>query len=37
MSDISKVFENLKAKGEGALIGYVMCGDPKPECTPSDR
>jgi tryptophan synthase alpha chain len=33
MSNISKVFEKLKANGNGALIGYVMGGDPQPEQT----
>jgi tryptophan synthase alpha chain len=33
MSDLSKVFEKLKAQSEGALIGYVTGGDPKPEFT----
>jgi tryptophan synthase alpha chain len=34
MSDIAKVFKKLKAQGDGALIGYVTAGDPKPEFTP---
>jgi len=34
MSDIAKVFQRLKAQGDGALIGYVTGGDPKPEFTP---
>jgi tryptophan synthase alpha chain len=34
MSDIAKVFQRLKAQGDGALIGYVTAGDPKPEFTP---
>ncbi|MCW3998502.1 MAG: tryptophan synthase subunit alpha [Candidatus Bathyarchaeota archaeon] len=34
MSKIEKVFATLKAKKEGALIGYVTVGDPKPEITP---
>ena len=34
MSDITKVFEKLKKQGDGALIGYVTGGDPKPEFTP---
>ena len=34
MSDLSKVFEKLKAQGDGALIGYVTGGHPKPEVTP---
>jgi tryptophan synthase alpha chain len=33
MSDLTKVFQTLKAHGEGALIGYVTGGDPKPEFT----
>jgi tryptophan synthase alpha chain len=34
MSGIAKVFQKLKAQGDGALIGYVTGGDPKPEFTP---
>jgi tryptophan synthase alpha chain len=34
MSDIAKIFQRLKAQGDGALIGYVTGGDPKPEFTP---
>ena len=34
MNAIAQVFEKLNARGEGALIGYVMAGDPKPEQTP---
>jgi tryptophan synthase alpha chain len=34
MSDLAKVFQKLKAQGDGALIGYVTAGDPKPEFTP---
>ncbi len=34
MSDIAGVFQKLKAQDEGALIGYVTAGDPKPELTP---
>ena len=34
MNAISKVFEKLKAQGNGALIGYVMAGDPEPKYTP---
>jgi tryptophan synthase alpha chain len=34
MSDIANVFQKLKAQGDGALIGYVTGGDPKPEITP---
>ncbi len=33
MSNISKVFEKLNASGNGALIGYVMGGDPQPKYT----
>ena len=35
MSAISKVFEKLKAQRNGALIGYVMGGDPQPRYTPA--
>ena len=35
MSAISPVFEKLQTRGEGALVGYVMAGDPTPEHTPS--
>jgi len=34
MSAISNVFQKLKAQGSGALIGYVMAGDPAPEHLP---
>jgi tryptophan synthase alpha chain len=34
MSSLSKVFQELKARGNGALIGYVTGGDPEPQCTP---
>lgn len=34
MSAIRRVFENLYTRGEGALIGYVMGGDPRPAQTP---
>lgn len=34
MSDIEKVFQKLKAQGDGALIGYVTGGDPEPRFTP---
>jgi tryptophan synthase alpha chain len=34
MSGIGKVFERLKTQGDGALIGYVTGGDPKPKFTP---
>jgi tryptophan synthase alpha chain len=34
MSDLAKVFQKLKAQGDGALIGYVTGGDPEPSFTP---
>jgi tryptophan synthase alpha chain len=34
MSEIKKVFQKLKAQGDGALIGYVTGGDPEPRFTP---
>jgi tryptophan synthase alpha chain len=34
MSLIHHVFEELRARGEGALVGYIMAGDPTPEQTP---
>ena len=34
MSKIEKVFQILKTKKEGALIGYVTAGDPNPKITP---
>lgn len=34
MREIERTFQNLKAKGEGALIGYVTGGDPEPRYTP---
>jgi len=34
MSAITKVFEKLKIKKEGALIGYITAGDPTPTSTP---
>jgi tryptophan synthase alpha chain len=34
MNSISKVFQKAKAQGNGALIGYITAGDPKPELTP---
>jgi tryptophan synthase alpha chain len=34
MNAISKAFQKAKAKGNGALVGYIMAGDPKPELTP---
>jgi len=35
MREISRAFQGLKEKGEGALIGYVMAGDPEPQLTAS--
>jgi tryptophan synthase alpha chain len=35
MSGIAKVFQKLKVKGDGALIGYVTGGDPEPRFTPA--
>jgi tryptophan synthase alpha chain len=34
MSQISRVFQKLKAQGDGALVGYVTGGDPEPGLTP---
>jgi len=34
MSELAEVFRKLKAQGDGALVGYVTGGDPKPEFTP---
>jgi tryptophan synthase alpha chain len=34
MNNIAKAFQNAKAHGNGALIGYIMAGDPNPELTP---
>ncbi|MGD0331054.1 MAG: tryptophan synthase subunit alpha [Nitrososphaeria archaeon] len=34
MREIGRVFQKLKEERSGALIGYIMCGDPKPEHTP---
>ena len=34
MNAIKKAFQKAKAKGNGALIGYIMAGDPNPEATP---
>ena len=33
MKAISQAFRKAKARGYGALIGYIMAGDPKPELT----
>ena len=34
MSSITRAFQKAKAKGNAALIGYIMAGDPTPEATP---
>ena len=34
MNAINEAFQKAKAQGNGALIGYIMAGDPKPELTP---
>ncbi len=34
MTTIRQVFGELRARGEGVLVGYVMAGDPTPEYTP---
>ena len=34
MNTINQVFQKAKEYGSGALIGYIMAGDPKPELTP---
>ncbi len=34
MTNIRQVFGELRARGEGVLVGYVMAGDPTPEYTP---
>jgi len=34
LSRIGAKFEELRGKGEGALIAFVTAGDPKPELTP---
>ena len=34
MNTINQAFQKAKAHGNGALIGYIMAGDPKPELTP---
>jgi len=34
MKTIRDVFNNLKTQGNGALIGYIMAGDPDPKYTP---
>jgi tryptophan synthase alpha chain len=33
MNPIGEAFQKAKAHGSGALIGYIMAGDPKPELT----
>ncbi len=34
MNAITEAFKKAKAQGNGALIGYIMAGDPNPELTP---
>jgi tryptophan synthase alpha chain len=34
LSKIEKVFETLRTKKEGVLIGYITGGDPKPQISP---
>ena len=34
MSAINQAFKKARAQGNGALIGYIMAGDPNPEVTP---
>jgi tryptophan synthase alpha chain len=34
MSAIQEVFHKAMQQGDGALIGYIMAGDPNPELTP---
>jgi tryptophan synthase alpha chain len=34
MNNITKAFQKEKAHGNGALIGYIMAGDPNPQQTP---
>jgi tryptophan synthase alpha chain len=34
MNNITEAFQYAKAQGNGALIGYIMAGDPNPELTP---
>jgi tryptophan synthase alpha chain len=34
MNAINQAFQKAKAQGNGALIGYITAGDPKPELTP---
>jgi tryptophan synthase alpha chain len=34
MSNITKAFQKAKGQGNGALIGYIMAGDPTPQQTP---
>ena len=33
MNAINQAFQKAKAQGNGALIGYIMAGDPKPKVT----
>jgi tryptophan synthase alpha chain len=34
MNNLTKAFQNAKTQGNGALIGYIMAGDPTPKQTP---
>ncbi|MGD0645986.1 MAG: tryptophan synthase subunit alpha [Candidatus Bathyarchaeia archaeon] len=34
MNTIKEAFQKTKGQGNGALIGYITAGDPKPELTP---
>jgi len=34
MNAINEAFQKAKAQGNGALVGYIMAGDTKPELTP---
>ena len=31
MNNLAKAFQKAKAHGNGALVGYIMAGDPTPE------
>lgn len=34
MNTIKSVFQKCKTQNTGALIGYIMAGDPNPKATP---
>ena len=34
MNNLAKAFQKAKAHGNGALVGYIMAGDPNPNLTP---